>query len=116
MLCERVQKGVGGSIGALVSASPDAGDGGKDDEGVERLPAEQVVEVLSTCELAAGDVGELGQGCLGYRRRLDYPSRVDDRIKGGTVGLKLLAIKDVRVGNFLPALVIAPLIVWLLAR
>ena len=29
------------------------------------------------------------------------------------IGLKLLAIKDVRVGNFLPALFIAPLIVWL---
>ena len=30
------------------------------------------------------------------------------------IGLKLLAVKDVRVGNFLPALVIAPLIVRLL--
>ncbi len=64
--------------------------------------------------------GAISLGAFWLSDLLTPPMITEMTAAGGlmvlAVGLKLLAIKDVRVGNFLPALIIAPLIVWLLAR
>jgi uncharacterized membrane protein YqgA involved in biofilm formation len=64
--------------------------------------------------------GSISLGAF-WLRDLLTPAMITEMTAAGglivlAVGLKLLAIKDVRVGNFLPALIIAPLIVWLFAR
>ncbi|AKA09219.1 hypothetical protein SAZ_40830 [Streptomyces noursei ZPM] len=57
---ERVEVGVGGSVGALVAAAPDAGDGAEEDEEVQFAVAEQGVEVGGAGELGGGQGGEVG--------------------------------------------------------
>ena len=63
--------------------------------------------------------GAISLGAFGLRDLLTTPMITEMTAVGGVivlaVGLKLLNIKDVRVGNFLPALAVAPLIVKLLA-
>jgi uncharacterized membrane protein YqgA involved in biofilm formation len=62
--------------------------------------------------------GSLSLGAFWLRDLLTPAMITEMSAAGGLmvlgIGLKLLAVKDVRVGNFLPALVIAPLIVRLL--
>ncbi len=97
---ERVQVGVGRGVGALAATAPDAGDGGEHDEGVERVVAEDVVQVAGAGDLGRDHVGEGGvvgvlDGAeLADAGRVDHggdgvpllPQSVDEGPHGGAVG------------------------------
>jgi uncharacterized membrane protein YqgA involved in biofilm formation len=59
----------------------------------------------------------LGASSLSF---LTSPAYLNDLVGVGglmviAIGLKILEIKDLKVGNFLPALIVEPIIVWLVS-
>ncbi len=90
LLRERVQIGVGGGVGAVVTAAPDTGDGGEQHERVEVVAAQQLVQVSGARHLRGQHVRELVEPRLRQRRQLDERRRVYDRTQGLPVGLQLL--------------------------
>ena len=65
---ETVEVGVGTAVRGLPGAAPDRGPRGEEDERVQRVVAQELVEVGRAQHLGVGDVGELVEGQLRERR------------------------------------------------
>ncbi len=78
VLGERVEIGVGGGVGTVVTAAPHARDGRVQHERVERVLVEDRVQVARTGELGVRALGELVERAVGQRHQQADPGGVDD--------------------------------------
>ncbi|ODA72364.1 hypothetical protein APS67_003542 [Streptomyces sp. AVP053U2] len=86
VLGERVEVGVGGDVGGVPAAAPQAGGGGVEDEGVELVVVEEVVEVGGAGGLGVHDPGEGVEAGLVDRLEFDDGGGVEDAADGAALG------------------------------